>query len=76
MLLGPLIEVKAIEGDALDTDRYLGHQRAYLGIEPIAVHAKVARRIAQPDQAGQQHRGGPVPIERPGPEQDGEGKKS
>jgi hypothetical protein len=55
MLLGPLIQVKAIEGDTLDSDRYLGYKRAYLGIEPIAVHAKVARRIAQPDEAGQQH---------------------
>jgi hypothetical protein len=62
MLLGPLIQVKTIEGDTLGTDRYLGHPGAYLCIEPIAVHAKVARCIAQPDQAGQQqHRGGPVP---------------
>ena len=55
MVLGPAIQVKAIEGDALSTDRNLAKRRAHLGIEPIAVHAEVARRIAQPDKAGQEH---------------------
>jgi hypothetical protein len=54
MLLGPPIQVKAIEGDTLGTDGDLGHPGAHLGVEPIAVHAEVARCIAQPDQAGQQ----------------------
>jgi hypothetical protein len=36
----------------LSTDRNLGKRRAHLGIEPIAVHAEVAWRIAQPDKAG------------------------
>jgi hypothetical protein len=56
MLVGPGVQVKAVEGDALRADRDLSQVRAHLGVEPIAVHAKVAGRIAQPNDAGQYHR--------------------
>jgi len=39
----------------LTTDWDLSEPGAYLGIEPIAVHAQVARRIAQADEARQKH---------------------
>jgi hypothetical protein len=52
ILVRPAIEVKAIKGDALLADRDLGEGRAYLGIEPVTVHAEVIRRITQPDKAG------------------------
>jgi len=52
MVVGPGVEVKAIEGDAAITDRDFGEERPHLGIEPVAVHAEVGRRVAVADQAG------------------------
>jgi hypothetical protein len=52
MLVGPRIEVKAIEGDALPTDRYDGHPGAHFAIEAVLVHAEIPRRIAQSQQSG------------------------
>jgi hypothetical protein len=56
IVLGPLIEVKAVEGNALDADADLGHEGADFGIEPVAVHAEVVRRIAQANEPRQQDR--------------------
>jgi hypothetical protein len=52
MVVGPGVEVKAIEGDAAIADRDFGEERAHLGIEPVAVHAQIRRRVAVPDQSG------------------------
>jgi len=52
MVVGPGVEVKAIEGDAAIADRDFGEERADLGIEPVAVHAEVGRGVAVADQAG------------------------
>jgi len=41
MLIGPRIEVKAVEGDPLGADRDLREAGAHLGAEPVAVHAEV-----------------------------------
>jgi hypothetical protein len=54
MLVGPRIEVKAIEGDALATDRYDGYPRPHLKFEAVLVHAEIPRRIAQPQQSGRE----------------------
>jgi hypothetical protein len=58
IVLGPCIEVKTVEGDALDPDADLGDEWADLGIEPVAVHAEVVRRIAQANEPRQQERTG------------------
>jgi hypothetical protein len=47
MLVGPRIEVKAIEGHALDSDRNDGHRGAHLAVEAVLVHAEIPRRIPE-----------------------------
>ena len=47
-----LIEFIAIKGEAFGAERYLGQLGPELGIELVAVHAQIARRIAVPDEAG------------------------
>ena len=47
MVVHPSVEVKAIEADALGADRDFNNVLAHFGIEPVAVHAKVGRRIAK-----------------------------
>ena len=56
ILLDPGVQFKAIERDALGADRDLRELRPYLGIEPIAVHAEVERRVAKADEAGEKRR--------------------
>jgi hypothetical protein len=46
IVVGPGIEVKAVEGDALRTDRDHGEERADVAIEAIFVHAEIRRRVA------------------------------
>jgi hypothetical protein len=55
MLVGPRIEVKAIEGDALSTDRYSRDQGAHFAVEAVLVHAEIPRRIAQSQQSGREN---------------------
>ncbi len=50
MLVHPGIEIKAIEGFALDPDRNQRHPGPNLSIEPVLVHAEIARRIPEPEQ--------------------------
>ena len=47
VVVHPGIELKAIECDALFTDRDFGKAGPYLGIEPIPIHAEIGRRIPQ-----------------------------
>jgi hypothetical protein len=58
MVVGPGVEVKTIEGDAAIADRDLGEERADFGVEPVAVHAEVRRRVAVADEAGEDLHGG------------------
>ena len=50
ILLHPGVQFKAVERDALSTNRDFGDVRPDFDIESIAVHAEVARRIAEPEQ--------------------------
>ena len=58
MVVGPGVEVKTIEGDAAIADRDFGEERPDFGIEPVAVHAEVGRRVAVADEAGEDLHGG------------------
>jgi len=46
MLVGPGVEVKAIEGFALRSDRDDGYPRTHFLVEAVLVHAEIARRIS------------------------------
>jgi len=46
MLLCPRVQFKSVECNALGADRNLGEIAADLGVEAVAVHAEVTRRIA------------------------------
>jgi hypothetical protein len=45
MLVGPGIQVKAVEGHPLLADRYVHHTRSNLSIEAVLVHSEVPWRI-------------------------------
>ena len=53
IVVGPGIEVKAVEGDPLRADRDHGEERTNVAIEAIFVHAEIRRRVAQADEARQ-----------------------
>lgn len=44
----PAIQLKAVEGNALETDTDLREMRPYQPIEAVLVHAQIERRIPQP----------------------------
>jgi hypothetical protein len=44
-----------VEGDAALTDRDLGEGRAYLAVEPVAVHAEVSRCVPETDETRGDH---------------------
>ena len=74
MLVGPGIEVKAIEGHALDSDRDDGHTGANLAVEAVLVHAEIPRRIPESYESGRNSRtwlGRPLPDWGPNPERRG-----
>jgi len=52
MLIRPRIEVKAIEGDAVRSDRDDGHRGAHFAVEAVLVHAEIPRRIAKAQKSG------------------------
>jgi len=54
IVVGPGIEVKAVEGDALRADWDHREERTNVAIEAILVHAEIRRRVAQPDEARQE----------------------
>src|SRR5690242_18163545 len=56
ILLDPGVQFKAIEGDALGADGDFRELRPYLGVEPVAVHAEIERRVAKADEAWEQGR--------------------
>ena len=52
MVVGPCVEVKAVEGDALCSHRDGNHARTHVAVKSVLVHAEIHRRVAQPDEAG------------------------
>lgn len=52
MVVGPCIEVKAIEGNALRADRDGDQTDTDIAVEAVLVHAEIRRRVAKPDEAG------------------------
>ena len=53
MILYPGVEIKPVKGNTLLTDGNFHQVGAHLGIKAVAIHAKIKRRIAQPDEARQ-----------------------
>jgi hypothetical protein len=51
ILIHPGIQFKSVKGDALFPDRYLGQPGPDLSVKAIPVHAQVAGRITEADQA-------------------------
>ena len=51
MLVGPGVEVKTVEGNAVHTDRNDGYVRAHLAVEAVLVHAEVGWGGAEADEA-------------------------
>jgi hypothetical protein len=60
MLVHPGIEIKAIEGFALDADRNQRHPGPDLSIEAVLVHAEIPRRIPEPEEAREESGGSQV----------------
>jgi len=52
MFLRPRVQLKSVECDSLDADRYLGEARPDLGVEAIAVHAEIAGGVPEPEESG------------------------
>jgi len=50
MFVGPGIEVKAIKGDALQSDWDDSYLRPDFPVEPIFVHAEIRRGVAKADE--------------------------
>ncbi|MCP4876754.1 MAG: hypothetical protein GY896_14945 [Gammaproteobacteria bacterium] len=50
-MLHPGVQFKSVEGDSLFPHADFNEIRAYLGVEPVAVHTQVARRIPEADQS-------------------------
>jgi hypothetical protein len=57
MFLCPGVQFKSVERNALRADRNLCDVAADLRVEAVAVHAEVARRIAESDEAGEDRYG-------------------
>jgi hypothetical protein len=51
MVVHPSVEFKAIEGDALNTDRDFSEVWTDISVEPVAVHAEVGWCVAKSDDA-------------------------
>jgi hypothetical protein len=49
-LVHPAVQIKAIKGNTLSTDRNFNEIRTDLRVESIPVHAQIERRIPQPDK--------------------------
>ena len=57
MVLGPGVEVNPVKGDAMRANGNFRDDAAHVAFEAIAIHAKVARGVAQADQAGREGHG-------------------
>jgi hypothetical protein len=50
-MVGPCVKFKAVEGDTLPADLDRRDVRPDFGIEAVAIHAEITRRIAKAEQA-------------------------
>ena len=50
-MVNPGIQFKAVEGNSLPADAQFSDVGADLGVEPVAVHAEVAGRVPEAQQA-------------------------
>lgn len=50
MMVGPCVEIKPVERDALNADRNLCQHGADLGVEYRPIHSEVLRRVADADE--------------------------
>lgn len=57
MVVGPCIEVKAVEGNSLRSDRNDGDAGTHLAVEAVFVHAEIGRRIPEPNESGTRNSG-------------------
>jgi hypothetical protein len=62
IVVGPGIEVKAVESDPLGADRDHGQGGAHVAIEAVLVHAEIAGCIAESNESRRRDRGQPVRI--------------
>lgn len=51
VLISPLVEFMPVECNALFADWYIRDMWSNLGVEPVAIHAEVIRRIADSEKA-------------------------
>ena len=54
ILIGPGIEVKAVESDPLRTYWNYGYEWTNVAIEAIFIHAEIRRGVTQPDEPRQE----------------------
>ena len=50
-MIHPGVQFKSVEGDALFADTDFSQKGPHLGVEAVAVHAEIARRIAEANQS-------------------------
>jgi hypothetical protein len=55
ILIGPGVEVKAVEGNALVADRDLRNAGSNLAVESVAVHTEISGGVSKTDEAWQDH---------------------
>jgi hypothetical protein len=55
ILVGPGIEVKTVEGDALHANSYRLNSRTDIAVEPVLVHPEILGRIAEAYESRQVH---------------------
>ena len=51
ILIHPSVQFKSVEGNALTADPNFADQWPHVCIEPVPIHAEIAGRIAQPQEA-------------------------
>jgi hypothetical protein len=59
IVVNPAVEFKPVKGNRLRAEGDFGEQGAHFCVEFVPVHAEIARRIAQPDQARQELQAAP-----------------
>jgi hypothetical protein len=52
IVVNPGVEFKPVERNGLFVQRDFGEEGTDLGIEHVAIHTEIARRIAQPNETG------------------------
>lgn len=53
-MVSPSIQFKTVEADALNANRNFGEIGANVGVEAIAIHSEIGRRVAEPHDAGEE----------------------